>query len=77
MTCIVSRWEEGFDKVGFNVLLREYAGLSLGEAKRTVDEILDGKPVSVEIEGESSAAEFLRRARDLGAIADLVASRVN
>lgn len=66
MTFILSGWEEGFDKVGLNVLLREYAGLGLRAAKEAVDEILEERPVSVEMPEGPPAQDFLRRARELG-----------
>ena len=66
MSFVVVGWEEGFSKVGFNILLRESAGLSLSATKRAVDEILDDKPVYVEIPDGPAALEFPGRAANLG-----------
>lgn len=46
-TIQITGWEEGFDKVGLNKLLRAEFGRTLGSAKKEVDEILDGQAITI------------------------------
>ena len=59
-------WKEGFQKVQTNKLLREKAGLSLSQAKHTVDMLLDGKSVSLEIPDRACATALIEEASMLG-----------
>lgn len=53
-TFIVNGWNPGFNKVSMNTLLRKELGYSLGDAKQAVDNILDGKKVSLSVPSELS-----------------------
>jgi hypothetical protein len=68
MKVTVADWRAGFNKVKFDDLLREYAGLGLGDAKRATDRLLDHKPLEIEIADEGGDSEFSRRAIEIGAI---------
>jgi hypothetical protein len=64
---VVTGWKYGFDKIGMNGFLRREFGYSLGDAKRAVDEILDGRPVVLTIDDDSQAILLAGLAR-LGAV---------
>jgi hypothetical protein len=42
----ITGWHDGLNKIQLNHLLRQHAGYGLGEAKRAVDELLDGKSLT-------------------------------
>lgn len=60
-------WREGFQKISFNDLLREYLPLSLSESKDIVDRVLSGEAVIVTLSSLEAANDLLIRARTLGA----------
>ena len=45
---IVTGWNEGFNKVQFNLFIRSRCGFGLAEAKVIVDEILQNKHVKID-----------------------------
>ena len=47
-TVVLSGWHEGLRKISASRLLQASCGLSLGEAHRLVDRVLDGEEVAVE-----------------------------
>ncbi len=63
----ITGWIPGFRKIQFNSMLRTYSGLSLVDAKRAVDKILEGQLLVVEIEIEDMEM-FLTEAKSVGAI---------
>ena len=64
-------WKPGFQKTKCSALLRERLGLSLSEAKRVVDAILENQTVSVETASTQEAAILLLQAELLGVIGEL------
>jgi hypothetical protein len=64
---MITGWRNGLDKVRLNHLLRQYAGLALGEAKRMVDDLLAGHPVTFDATDPSAATAFCRSANEIGA----------
>ena len=61
-----TNWHPGFQKVQFNLLLRERLNMSLSEAKAAVDAILLNEPVAVTLPNVEIANEFIILARTLG-----------
>ena len=48
-TVLLTRWRPGMNKVALTKTLQTVAGLTLGQAKRVTDEVLDGKAVAVSV----------------------------
>jgi len=72
---ILYEWQPGFNKVALNKLLRNKAGYSLSNAKKAVDNLLDGKIIEVEIDSHYRAEEFLKEALKLKAIGKITTSQ--
>lgn len=68
---ILTGWNPGLNKVALSKLLRDKAGMSLGDAKSAVDSILDEQPVNVRIELDELAEYILAEALELGAVGKL------
>lgn len=64
-------WKPGFNKVDMTKLLRNSADVSLGDAKKIVDSILEGKHVSIQVELEEVAIIIFNEAAALGAIVEI------
>jgi ribosomal protein L7/L12 len=69
---ILSGWKSPFNKVGLNRLLRAKAGLSLGEAKHIVDNVLEGIEVPIDVDSRKLADELRNEATGLGAVCKVV-----
>jgi hypothetical protein len=67
-TVTITGWREGLNKVELNHLLRQHAGCGLGEAKRAVDQLLAGQPLTYEFRDGESASAFCRSASAVGAV---------
>jgi len=67
-TVRITGWEEGFNKVAFNRLLRAKTGCGLSDAKRAVDRLLNGESLLIDVE---HALEFCKDADALGAMCSL------
>jgi hypothetical protein len=67
-TVTITGWREGLNKVELNHLLRQHAGCGLGEAKRAVDQLLAGEPLTYEFPDGESASAFCRSASSVGAV---------
>ena len=65
---ILTGWNPGLNKVALSKLLRDQAGMSLGDAKSAVDSILEEQPVNIRIESDELAERFLAEALELGAV---------
>lgn len=65
---VLTGWEIGLQKVNLTKLLRSEAGLSLREAKTTVDDFLAGNQVTIPMTSEVAAEELVRKAAALGAL---------
>jgi hypothetical protein len=72
---VLYEWQPGFNKVALNKLLRNKAGYSLSNAKKAVDNLLDGKTIEVEIDSHYRAEEFLKEALKLKAIGKITTSQ--
>lgn len=64
---ILKNWRPGLRKVSLNKLLQDRAGMSLTAAKAAVDQLLDGRPVRIELGSPDKAATLAREAAALGA----------
>lgn len=64
-------WKEGFKKIQFNYFLQENCSMGLASAKATVDEILDGKEVILEV--ANASPEVQQKLRSLGLIFKIIA----
>jgi len=63
---IFDGWEVGMRKIPFTRLLNERAGLSLSEAKKLKDKLVDnGEIIEIEIDSEALAREILEEAQKL------------
>jgi ribosomal protein L7/L12 len=71
-TVIIEGWHPGFQKVSGTKLLQSFAGYSLAEAKRAVDEVLENKPVFVHFCNRKEACEFQEKIEELGADAQVI-----
>lgn len=67
-TVRVTSWQEGFNKVAFNRLLSDTTGCGLSDAKHAVDRLLNGEPISIDVE---YAIKFCKDAEALGASCSL------
>lgn len=67
-TVTITGWREGLNKVELNHLLRQHAGCGLGEAKRAVDQLLAGEPLTYEFPDDESASAFRHSASAVGAV---------
>lgn len=65
---ILTSWKPGLNKVALSKLLRDDAGLSLGEAKQAVDALLDDESVVIAIESDECADSVLKKAIEFGAL---------
>ncbi len=64
---IFEGWEVGMRKIPFTMLLKEKAGISLKDAKKFKDKLVDENEIfEIEIEDENLAKEILQEARRLG-----------
>jgi hypothetical protein len=68
VTVTITGWREGLNKVELNHLLRRHAGCGLGAAKRAVDQLLAGEPLTYEFPDGESASAFRRSASAVGAV---------
>lgn len=66
-------WRIGLKKIPLDLLIKDRASLSLSQAKRSVDELLDGKTVVLSFDNPEDAVRFSEDASALGAICDYVA----
>jgi len=64
----IAGWKEGLNKVQLNHLLRRHAGYGLREAKRAVDQLLEGGSITFESPDPDSANEFCLSAEAIGAV---------
>jgi ribosomal protein L7/L12 len=64
-------WQVGMRKISLTKLLQDKGGLSLANAKRVVDDILDGREVSLQLPAGEDANAVAAALRDLGAICDV------
>ncbi len=64
---IFERWLPGMRKIPFINLLREKGGLSLTDAKRLKDKLVDNDEiVEIEVQGTPLAEEVLNESKELG-----------
>lgn len=66
-TLLIEGWQKGFNKVGFTKMLQEEFDLSLTIAKGMTDQILENKPLAINV-AEIDIERVSLRARNLGAI---------
>lgn len=66
-TVVFSGWNKGLKKVHFTFLLRQYAELSLANAKRIVDSILEGNNEFVQCKTKDKASKLAAEASKIGA----------
>lgn len=64
----MSSWRIGLQSVSLIDLIRQYSTGSLIQAKIKVDQLLDGKMVSLDFASEKLMAEFKIKAERLGVI---------
>lgn len=69
---IVTKWNDGFNKVQFTKLQYDLLGLDLKISKQNTDDILDNKILVIEIENNDLLHEFVNKAVKLGVEIDVV-----
>jgi 16S rRNA U1498 N3-methylase RsmE len=62
-------WRPGLNKVALTKILQSHASLTLGEAKRSTDDLLAGKSVIVSVPDEETAERLIASATAIGASA--------
>ena len=71
MTAVrLTGWRKGLRTVSLVQAVNEYATGSLESAKRVVDELLDGRAVTLTIPDDVRGEEFRRVASELGAVVE-------
>lgn len=68
---ILKGWEEGFEKLTLTKLQISLLKMGMKEAKKNVDDLLDGIQVFLEVENEKIANEFLNEILQIGVLAEL------
>jgi len=66
-------WRAGLNKVALTKALQSHAALSLGDAKRSTDDLLAGKSVNVSVPDEQTAEQLIASAKAIGASAAILA----
>ena len=61
-------WQKGLKTVSLIAAIRRSSGLSLFEAKRAVERLLDGERIELIFATEVAAKEFQREATGLGVL---------
>lgn len=61
----------GLRKVALTKSLKAELGMSLGDAKRVTDRVVDGESVTVSVTDRPKAERMARAAREVGAVATL------
>jgi ribosomal protein L7/L12 len=69
---VFHKWRPGLKKISFGDLLREKAGLSLKDAKHCVDDLLEGKAISLLVKNAKQAQDLVDEAAKLGAMGAVV-----
>ena len=64
-------WREGFDKIATTKTIRAHLGLDLAAAKRCTDDVLEGKPVTLEVSDTLTARSLAHDLEALGVKATL------
>jgi ribosomal protein L7/L12 len=67
-TLKLTGWRDGMQTVSLIKAVKEHSTGSLAEAKKLVEDMLDGSPVTLSFESEERCEEFRRLASSLGAI---------
>lgn len=65
-------WVQGLRKVSLTKLLQERADLSLTSAKYSVDRILDGETITIEMQTIEEANQLSKEASMLGAVCEII-----
>ena len=69
---VFTDWKDDLKKVSLTRLLKEVAGLSLGEAKKAVDALLSGEEFFIETPSEAITKKLKSEAIKLGAICKMM-----
>ena len=70
-TVAITGWSTGLRKASLTSLIQDYAGVGLTAAKRCTDDVLEGRPVVLDVSSHERAAEFCDALRDIGAQAEV------
>ncbi len=63
-------WDVGLKKISLNYLLQDMTGMSVKEAHRIVNQLLDNETIDLSFNSEAAAQQFIEKARNLGARCD-------
>ena len=69
---LLRSWVPGLRKISLVDLLQEKAGLSLTAAKKSVDDLVLGNAVTIQMENDNEAARLADEIKSLGGICDVV-----
>ncbi len=64
-------WRIGLRKIELTKLLRSATNLTLSPAKKKVDDVLSGETVRINFDDKAAAANFCKKASELGAVVSL------
>lgn len=64
---VLEDWREGLKKISLTKLQVDLLGISINEAKKNVDLLLEGNKITIEIDNYSKAVIFVNQATILGA----------
>jgi hypothetical protein len=53
-TLLIEGWNEGFNKIAFTKMLQQELGFSLGMAKNKTDQVLEGRPLAIDVASADS-----------------------
>lgn len=68
---IFTGWKEGINKIALTRLISEYAGYPLTQAKLSVDAIIDGIKIRIDVPSIIVADKLQKEASKIGAICEL------
>ena len=72
---LLRSWTPGLRQISLVHLLQEKAGLSLTAAKKSVDGLVVGEVVTIEVENENEALILGEEIRALGGICEVIAKQ--
>lgn len=73
----ITGWRPALLKVSHTLFLREHFGLSLSEARKVTDQVLDGEPVELSLQQPGDIRGIARRLTTLGVVVELDDGRLS
>ena len=70
-TIILKSWKPGLLKISLTKLLQEQAGLSLTASKQSVDRLLAGETISIDVATDAQAVQLAEAMTRVGAVCEI------